>query len=246
MYILSIANQKGGVGKTTTAGAIAQGLTAAGYKVLSIDADPQENLSDLLQASHGASLYDVIHRRTEIRKAIQHTTSSGDLVRGDTRLTEKGLLSGKGEAYTIKHLLQPLARLYQVCIIDAPPSLGALTAAALIASDGVLVPVKADKFSLQGLQEIYTTIQEARRVANPQLELLGVIVCQYARTNLNRDMLDAIQRQAEIYETRVIMPPIRRTVSAESWQFTGAIFDGSTAAEDYAEIVRQLPSLLKL
>ena len=239
MYTVAIANQKGGVGKTTTAAAIAQGLKAAGYKVLCVDADPQANLSDLLQAGAGASLYDVI-QGAPVQKALQATTA-GDLLPSEKALANPKL---KLTATTLQEILKPLQSRYDVAIIDTPPSLGALTVSALVAADGVIVPTKADKFSLTGLQELYTSMKAVK----PQLELVGVIVTQYnGRTTLNKAVLDALQEQAKIYHSAVLQPPIRRTIAAEEWQYTGDIYgDKSTAGADYTQIVQQLPKLLKL
>lgn len=239
MYIIAIANQKGGVAKTTTAAAIAQGLTAAGYKVLCVDADPQANLTDLLQVEAGASLYDVI-QGAQIRTALQ-TTTAGDLLPSEKALASPKLPLTPATLYKI---LTPLQRQYDVAIIDTPPSLGALTVSALMAADGVIVPTRADKFSLIGLQELYSTMKAVK----PQLELIGVIVTQYnGRTTLNKAVLDALQEQAKIYRSTVLQPPIRRTVAAEEWQYTGDIYgDKSTASEDYAAIVAQIPKLIKL
>lgn len=248
MFVLAIANQKGGVGKTTTAAAFSQGLTAKGYHVLTVDADAQGNLTALLQAGDSPTLYDVFTRRVDLQKAIMSTEKAGDLVRGDSRLSSKGLLSGKNETYALKRILQAVGAQYDVCIIDCPPELGNLTEAALIAAQGIIVPLRADRFSLQGLQEIHSTVQQARRAANPALTIVGIVVTQFnSRATLNKDMLSAIEKQAGIYNTHVILPPIRRTVSAEAWQFTGNVYgDDSTAGDDYRAIVDQLPQLLNL
>lgn len=254
MYTVTIANQKGGVGKTTTAAALAQGLTAAGYKVLCVDADPQANLSDLLQAGDGASLYDVI-LGAPVQTAIQATTA-GNIIPSEPALsspslTEKPLPQSKQKEpilnrSTLQQILTPLQSRYDVCIIDAPPNLGALTVSALVAADGVLIPTRADRFSLTGLQELRGSMQAVK----PQLKLLGVIVTQYnPRTTLNKAVLDALQKQAEVYGSTVLQPPIRRTVAAEEIQYTGTeafYSDNSTAAQDYAAIVAQLPKLMNL
>lgn len=240
MYTLAIANQKGGVGKTTTAAAIAQGLHNIGCKVFSLDTDPQANLSDLLQAEAGASLYDVIQDNAETAAAIQKT-AAGDFLRAEKALASPSL---QLTSRTIQDILAPLQSRYDITIIDTPPSLGKLTMCALHAADGYIVPTKADKFSLTGLQEIHASIKAAKL----QLELVGVIVTQYnGRTTLNKAVLDALQQQAEIYHSRVILPPIRRTIAAEEWQYTGDIYgDNSTAAQDYAEVCRQIARLIKL
>ena len=239
MPVIAIANQKGGVAKTTTAAAIAQGLTAKGYKILVVDADPQKNLTDLLQAKAGKSLYDVI-QGAPAKDAIQ-STIAGDLIP-----SEKALASPKLQITpsTLQKILNPLQDQYHVVIVDTPPALGSLTVSALMASNGVLCVTKADKFSLTGLQELYASM----RAVKPQLELSAVIVTQFTlRSTLNKAVLEALQEQAKIYHSTVLLPPIRRTVAAEEWQYTGDIYGNkSTAGEDYSAIVEQLPKLLKL
>ena len=238
MYTLAIANQKGGVGKTTTAAAIAQGLTAAGYKVLSIDADPQRNLSDMMQAETGKSLCDVI-QGAPAETAIQ-TTAGGDLIPTIKALASPNLQITPS---TLQKILTPLQRKYDVCIIDCPPSLGPLTVSAIMAADGIIVPTIADKFSLSGLQEVYTSAKAIK----PQLALVGVIVTQFDNTNIDKAVLEALQQQAKIYHSEVILPAIRRTTNARKWQYTGEIYKGrSTAGKDYAEVVNQIPKLIKL
>ena len=243
MHTIAIASQKGGVGKTTTAAAIAQGLHNAGFKVLSLDTDPQANFSDLQQTSTGAGLYDIIKASADAGEVIQKTTA-GDFIRADKRLAEKGIQERKGIENALKELLAPLQRKYDYCIIDTPPQLGAMTVSALMAADSFIVPARADRFSVQGLQEVYTTA----RAINPALILLGVIVTQYnARTTLNKAVLDALRQQAQIYHSRVIEPPIRRTIAAEEWQYTGDIYgEITTAGADYDAVVKQIPKLIKM
>ena len=239
MPVIAIANQKGGVGKTTSCGALAQGLTEKGYKVLIVDADPQANLTDLLQAQGKITLFDVI-QGAPVKAAIQ-STIAGDLIP-----SEKALASPKLQITpsTLQKILKPLQDQYHVVIIDTPPSLGALTVSALMAANSVLCITKADKFSLTGLQELYASM----RAVKPQLNLLGVLVTQFnSRSTLNKAVLEALQEQAKIYHSAVLLPPIRRTVAAEEWQYTGDIYGNkSTAGEDYSAVVAQLPKLLKL
>ena len=114
---------------------------------------------------------------------------------------------------------------------------------AIMAADGIIVPTIADKFSLSGLQEVYTSAKAIK----PQLALVGVIVTQFDNTNIDKAVLEALQQQAKIYHSAVIMPPIRRTTNARRWHYTGEIYKGrSTAGKDYAEVVNQIPKLIKL
>ena len=240
MYTLTIANQKGGIGKTTTTGAISQGLTAAGYKVLSVDADPQRNLSKLLQAETGASLFDVV-QGMPVKDAIQETPLSGALLPGEKALASPRI---KITPTTFQQILTPLQRTYDIAVIDTPPALGPLTVSALMTSDGLLVPVKADRFSLSGLQELYASVMAIK----PQLKIVGIVVTAFnGRSSLHQDVLAALEEQARIYNTSVILPPVSATISAERWQYSGNIYKPkSTASKDYTEIVNQLPKILKL
>ena len=240
MYTLTIANQKGGIGKTTSAAAISQGLTAAGYRVLCVDADPQKNLTNLLQAEPGPSVIDVI-QGMPVKEAIQQTPISGALLPSEKALASPRL---KITPSTFQQILMPLQRSYDIAIIDTMPALGPLTVSALMASDGLLVPVKADRFSLSGLQELYASVMAIK----PQLKIVGIVVTQFnGRASLHQDVLDALKEQARIYNTCVLLPPVSATISAERWQYSGNIYKPkSTASKDYQEIVNQLIKILKL
>lgn len=245
MFTIVTANQKGGVGKTTTAAAVGMGLTLAGYRVLFVDADPQGNLTRMMATAPGLTLYSIIKEGREAKAAVQ-TVTGGSIIPSDARLAERGILTGRGAEYTIKTALKPLASKFDVCIIDTPPTLGALTVTALAAADGVIVPTKADRFSVDGLRTFAGTVAAIKQRTNPVLELLGVVVTAYNRnTNLNRAVLEALTAQAEQLGTKVY-GTIRRTVAAEEWQYSGNVFGTpSTAADDYKEITAQIAQDIK-
>ena len=238
MITICIVNQKGGVGKTASAAAIGAGLHRAGQRVLYIDLDPQSNLSLQLNASQGATVYDVLTGSATAAAAI-HSSSQGDIIPADRRLSSKGTLTGKGAEYRLKDALQPIQRSYTACLIDCPPSLGALTVAALTAADGVIIPCKADRFSLDALHEISGTLDAIRASSNQALKVYGVLITQYnGRTSAHRLLLDEIKELAAAHNMPVYEPPIRRAIAVEETQITGGtVYDTRNgAAEDYTQI----------
>lgn len=184
MYVLAIANQKGGVAKTTTAAALGHDLAAAGRKVLLIDIDPQASLSHMLGIDDpGASIADVIGGATRGTMAIQQIIkpiSPGlDLAPADINLSacELGLTQRLGREAVLKQALQSLQG-YDLAIIDCPPSLGLLTLNGLIAARGVIVPTLPAAADLRGVKLFLDTLESIRDL-NPALELLGVLIVQY-------------------------------------------------------------------
>lgn len=241
MYSIVTANQKGGVGKTTTCEAVGIGLTLAGCKVLFVDADPQGNMTRTLQARPGLTLYDVLHDKRTAAAALQELPQ-GAIIPSDARLVSESTLSGKGREYALRDALAPVASKFDYCLIDTGPALNILTISALTAANGILIPTKADRYSVDGLRSFYSTVQSVRSNSNRELQILGVIITQFdARANLPRAVVEALQLQAEKLGTKVYMPPIRRTVAAEAWQYTGDFYGtDSTAGRDYLEIIKQI------
>ena len=250
MYVLTISCQKGGTGKTTTALAIGAEIYKAGYRVLFADCDPQANLTRAeLEKPFTSGLYDVLRGTHKTADAIA-TGRHGDILPSDGRMAQGGklaALAGAEPEYRLKRALKAVAGDYDVCIIDTPPTLGEFAIAALIAADGVIVPMRADRYSLYGLQDFYSTFQTVRTsTTNSKLKLLGIILTDYSgRSTLVRDVADAIRQQAKAIKTTVYEPPIRHTVSAQEWQYTGHS-SGSTAAKDYEEVTAQIIEDIKL
>jgi chromosome partitioning protein len=183
--VISFVNQKGGVGKTTTTINLAAYLTTTKRKVLVIDLDPQANASSGLGIRDvEKGIYDVLVGETTLQEAIQPTAqtnlyllpSTPDLAGATVELTD--------EPQRLKRLLQKLEG-FDVVLVDAPPSLGALAINALVASDGIIIPLQAEYYALEGVAGMMDTIDRVRDALNPNLKLLGILVTMFdTRTNL--------------------------------------------------------------
>jgi chromosome partitioning protein len=183
--VISFVNQKGGVGKTTTTINLAAYLTTTKRKVLVIDLDPQANASSGLGIRDvEKGIYDVLVGETTLQEAIQPTAqtnlyllpSTPDLAGATVELTD--------EPQRLKRLLQKLEG-FDVVLVDAPPSLGALAVNALVASDGIIIPLQAEYYALEGVAGMMDTIDRVRDALNPNLKLLGILVTMFdTRTNL--------------------------------------------------------------
>lgn len=247
-HTVAIVAQKGGTGKTTTTAALGAGLTRSGYRVLYVDLDPQANLTMMQGATpQGLTVYDLLtDRRAKVADAIQ-TTPQGAIIAASGRLAEDGILTTTGKEYRLREILEPVRGGYDVILIDCPPSLGVLSINALTAADGAIVPLKADRFSMDALGEFYQTFQVVKKYTNPRLHVLGVIVTQYnSRATINRLCMESLQEQAAALGVTVYQPPIRRTVALEESQYSPDIFQSkNNAAADYGAIISQIINQLQ-
>lgn len=245
MEIITIANQKGGVGKTTTASALGAGLIKKGKKVLFIDLDPQINLTTSLGGDENeASIYDVLKNNIDINKAIQ-IVNTKHIVVGDRAAsgadTEFNL---PGREYKLKKALAKLSNEYDYIIIDTPPALGILTINALTASNKVLIPAEPDISSIQGISQLKDTIDAVKEYCNPDLEINGILVTRYSRTILSQDLSEEIKDIAEAIGTKVYTRPIRECVALkEAKTQIQDIFEyskNSNATNDYSSLVDEI------
>ncbi len=182
MSIISVSNQKGGVGKTTTTGALASALKKRGKKVLAIDLDPQGNLTFSLggEGEGVPGSYEVLTGAVSVRDAVQFTEIM-DVVAGNILLTGVELeYTGEGREFMLARALESIKDSYDFILIDTPPALSVLTINAFTASDSVLVPMLSDVFSLQGITQLYETVSYVQQYCNPELRYEGMLLTRFA------------------------------------------------------------------
>jgi chromosome partitioning protein len=210
-YVL--ANQKGGVGKTTTAVSLGACLAAQGHRVLLVDVDPQANATSSLGVDKHAlshSVYDMLIGSEAPGNAIMVTGCMGlDLLPSSPSLAgaEVELVGMTGREMRLRYALEGLGERYDFVLIDTPPSLGMLTLNALTAADGVLIPIQCEYLPLEGLTQLLQTIELVRQSLNPDLVIRGLIMTMYdARTNLSRQVVDEVFRHFPTVAFRAIIP----------------------------------------
>lgn len=216
-HTTAIINQKGGVGKTTTAAALASGLSLKGYKVLAVDLDPQCNLSYSFGVQPGG------HSALElITKGTAAAVIAGGLavIAGDRDLAgADSFITGKGKENKLKAGLDPFRGRYDYIVIDTPPALGILTINALAACQSAIIPAQADIFSLHGIEQLADTLEPVKALCNPGLQLDGILLTRYSgRTVLSRELAEAAEQLAAKLDTHVFKTAIREAVSIREAQ----------------------------
>jgi chromosome partitioning protein len=246
MKTIAIINQKGGVGKSTTALAIGAGLILKGYSVLYTDLDAQGNLSYTLGANtQGYNALGVLQRPETAKAEIQHTeqgdiiASSPSLAGADTVITETG------KEYRLREAIQPILDKYDYIILDTPPALGILTVNALTACTWAIIPAQADTYSLQGIGQLYSTIEAVRRYCNPSLVIRGILLTRHSnRTILSRDIAELMEKAAKEIGTTLFTTTIRQNIAVkEAQSYRQDIFSyapKSNAAIDYRDLIEEL------
>lgn len=209
--VISISNQKGGVGKTTTTYALSAILSDRGYRVLSVDLDPQGNLTFCLAGDNETSptIYDVFKGNIKLRQAIQ-STECCDLVTSNILLSAVDMeFTNLGREYIFSDALRPVLPLYDYVLIDTPPALSILTINAFTASDYILVPMNADIFSLQGMAQLSDTISRVKLYCNPKLEYAGILL---TRCNSRARLTTEVRGTAELLAKDLGIPLFNASV----------------------------------
>lgn len=212
MKVITVTNEKGGVGKTTTALAIGEAMRRRGSRILYIDLDPQGNMSYTLGVEGGA--LETLLQPENVSQYIHHTDRGDVLASAEGLARADAILTDAGREYLVADALQIISKEYDGIIIDTPPSLGILTINALTASNGCVIPVQADLYSLQGLTQVARTIGKVRKHSNAALEVYGILITRYnGRTVVRRDIAAVLDGYAQQLQTKVFTSRIRENTS---------------------------------
>jgi chromosome partitioning protein len=250
--VLAIVNQKGGVGKTTTAINLAAALALEGHSILLIDCDPQANTTGGLgfrrqksDEPQRLSIYDILLGPTTIAEATLSTDLPNlALVPGSKNLigATLELVSVERREFRLREALEPIRHHYRFILLDCPPALDLLTLNALVAANGLLVPLQAEYFALEGISELISTLDSVAQAFNPELGLEGVLLTMYDdRTNLAQQVAQNLQEFFGDKMFRTTIPRNIRLAEAPSHGLPVALYDPrSRGAEAYAELAREL------
>ena len=246
--ILAVVNQKGGVGKTTTAVNLAAALHEMGLKVLLCDFDPQGNASSgmgIEKSKRKKSVYDAVINDESVTSVIQKT-QFGDVLPASADLAGAGveLISMDRREFVLKNALQPLREDYDYLFIDCPPSLELLTLNGLCAADSILIPVQCEYFALEGLSDLMVTLRAVKKRLNPNLSIFGVVLTMYdGRTNFSAQVAQEVRRHFPGKVFATMIPRNVRLAEAPSHGLPVSAYDRSSrGAQAYDQLASEILS----
>ena len=251
--VISIANQKGGVGKTTTTVSLAACIGRKRKKVLVIDLDPQGNATSGLGIDKGEienSTYDVVVNEVAISEVIVESTAKNvDVCPTNINLAgaEIELVSAMSREQILKNALAEVQDKYDYVLIDCPPSLGILTINALTASDGIIIPIQGEYYALEGLSQLMDTINLVKKKLNPSLDIVGVVLTMFdRRTQLTRQVKEEVEKYFGDKVFKTLIPRNVRLAEAPSHGLTIVDYDGkSKGAKFYTELASEVVKRIK-
>ncbi len=246
--IIAIANQKGGVGKTTTAINLAACLAESNKKVLAVDTDPQGNMTSGLSLNKYElenSVYELLLGNASVEESITKSVYENLDVLGanvDVAAVEVELAGKENVHFILKEALESVREVYDFVIIDCPPSLNLLTLNSMVAADSVIVPIQCEYFALEGLSQLMHTINLVQERLNPDLEIEGVVFTMYdARTNLSLQVVENVKDNLEQNIYKTIIPRNIRLAEAPSHGMPINIYDSkSVGAEQYRQLATEV------
>lgn len=242
--IIAVANQKGGVGKTTTCVNLTAALNAMGKRVLLVDGDPQGNASTGMGVpkSTRPNSYDMLINGTSAADCVVHT-KYGDVIPSSKELAASSveLIGAENREYVMRNALMTLYTDYDYIFIDCPPSLELLTVNALVAADSVLIPMQCEYYALEGIADLVTSIKLAKKRLNKRLEIEGIVLTMYdARANLTSQVASELRKYLEgkVYDT--VIPRSVRLSEAPSHGMPGIAYDRfNKGTRSYMELAEE-------
>ncbi len=246
--VVAVANQKGGVGKTTTAVNVAASLAQGGERVLLVDMDPQANASSGLGIDPrrvASGTYEVLLEGVPIAHAFRRTAVPNLTVvpaGPDLAGAEIELVGREGRETLLRQALEAEKDRFGLVLIDCPPSLGLLTVNALVAAEGVLIPIQCEYYALEGVSQLLNALQRVKQGLNPELMVLGILLTMFdGRTNLALQVADQVKRAFRGRVLRHAVPRNVRLSEAPSHGLPIGLYDGrSRGAEIYAEVAKEV------